>query len=99
MKKAICLLVISCLFLTGCEESDVEVTPSVETVQMEYSDFTLVTDEKTGIVYIDNKIRTGVDNDDFHFSLNTQYWHIYTPYYGRNGKPCRFVDGKVVEIE
>lgn len=93
MKKAICLLVISCLFLTGCEESDVEVTPSVETVQMEYSDFDLVTDEKTGIVYIDNAFKTGEDN------VFRSYWHIYTPYYGKNGRPCKFIDGKVIEIE
>lgn len=96
MKKAICLLLISCLFLTGCEESDVEVRPSVETVQMEYSDFDLVVDEKTGIVYIDNRIKTGSANDGFSF---TEWWHIYTPYYGKNGKPCKFVDGKVVEVE
>lgn len=95
MKKAICLFVISCLFLTGCEGSDVEVTPTVNTVQMEYSDFNLVTDEKTGIVYIDNTIRTGAD-DNFNF---TDRWHIYTPYYGKNGRLCKFVDGKVVEIE
>lgn len=92
MKKAICLLVISCLFLTGCEESDVEVRPSVESVQMEYSVFDLITDQKTGIVYIDNMI---VTFDDGWKSYN----HVYTPYYGKNGKPCRFVDGKVVEIE
>ena len=96
MKKAICLLVISCLFLTGCEEPDIEVRPSVETVQMEYSDFNLVTDKKTGIVYIDNSIRTGMYDEDVKF---TDRWHIYTPYYGKNGRLCKFVDGKVVEIE
>lgn len=89
MKKAICLLVISCLFLTGCEEPDVEVTPSVETVQMEYSDFNLVTDSKTGIVYIDNEF-------DYEGGWPA---HVYTPYYGKNGNPCKFTDGKVVEIE
>lgn len=92
MKKAICLLVISCLFLTGCEESDVKVTPSVETVQMEYSDFDLITDQKTGIIYVDNVIVT-FDDGWRHYN------HIYTPYFGKNGKPCKFVDGKVVEIE
>ena len=58
MKKALALLVVSCLFLTGCEETNIEVRPSVNTVQMEYSDFNLVTDEKTGVVYIDNVVTT-----------------------------------------
>jgi len=94
-RKVMILAMLACLALTGCEESDIEVTPTVDTVQIEYSDFNLVTDKKTGIVYIDNIIRTGAD-DNFKF---TDRWHIYTPYYGRNGKPCRFIDGKVVEVE
>lgn len=92
MKKAICLLVISCLFLTGCEESDVEVTPSVKTVQMEYSDFNLISDQKTGIVYIENEFKIPGE-------YGSHYYKIYTPYYGKNGKPCKFIDGKVVECE
>lgn len=85
MKKIIILiLAVSCL-LMGCE--DVEVTNTVGAVQIEYSDFNLVTDSKTGIVYIDN------------FFYVEGGRHIYTPYYGKNGKPCKFVDGKVVEVE
>ena len=94
MKKALALLVVSCLFLTGCEETSIEVRPSVNTVQMEYSDFNLVTDEKTGIVYIDNVVTTWKGEDAW-----KRESHIYTPYYSRLGKLCRFVDGKVVEIE
>jgi hypothetical protein len=59
---------------------------------MEYSDFDLITDQKTGIVYIDNEI-TGET------SFGYKPFHIYTPYYGRHGKPCKFVDGIVVELE
>ena len=92
MKKKICMAILVCLLLTGCEETSVEITPTVNTVQMEYSDFDLITDQKTGIVYIDNVIVT-FDDGWKHYN------HIYTPYYGKNGKPCKFVDGKVVEIE
>lgn len=88
-RKVMILAMLACLALTGCEESGIEVTPSVETVQMEYSDFNLVTDSKTGIVYIDNKF-------DYQGGLPA---HVYTPYYGKNGRPCKFIDGRVVEIE
>lgn len=92
MKKKICMAILVCLLLIGCAETSAEVTPTVNTVQMEYSDFDLITDQKTGIVYIDNVIVT-FDDGWKHYN------HIYTPYYGKNGKPCKFVDGKVVEIE
>lgn len=91
-RKMIVLFVIACLALVGCEESGRAVTPTVRTVQMEYSDFDLVIDEKTGIVYIDNAIKTG-EADGFN-----EWWHIYTPYYGKCGNPCKFIDGKVVEL-
>lgn len=92
-KKALIILFLITAFLTGCEGTSVEVTPTVNTVQMEYSDFDLITDQKTGIVYIDNVIVT-FDKDGWR-----NYNHAYTPYFGKNGKPCRFVDGKVVEVE
>jgi len=91
-RKIFALFSIACLVLTGCEDVKVTTTPSVSAVQMEYSDFDLITDQKTGIVYIDNVVVT-FDDGWKHYN------HIYTPYYGRNGKPCRFVDGKVVEME
>lgn len=91
-RKVMILAMLACLALTGCEESDIEVTPTVDTVQIEYSDFDLVVDEKTGIVYIDNAIKTGEANG-FH-----ERWHIYTPYLGKSGNPCKFIDGKVVEL-
>lgn len=86
MKKKVVALILLCSWLLmGCEE---EPMPSMVTVSMEYSDFDLVTDSKTGIVYIDNK-----------FCDDAYRYHVYTPYYGKNGKPCKFVDGKVVEVE
>jgi len=89
MKKKLIIILLSCLMLTGCE--DVEPT-GVQAVSREYSSFELIVDASTGIVYIDNT----VCNYDGNFR---DYTHIYTPYYSRNGKLCRFVDGKVVEIE
>lgn len=85
-RKIFVLFTIVCLILTGCEA---EPTPSMVDVSMEYSDFNLVADSKTGVVYIDNEF-------DYEGGFPA---HVYTPYYGRNGKPCRFVDGKVVEVE
>ena len=85
-KKIVFLILLMSVLLVGCEE---EPMPSMITVSMEYSDFDLVTDNKTGIVYIDNKF-------DFEGGLPA---HVYTPYYGRHGKPCKFVDGKVVVVE
>lgn len=93
MKKSIILILLCSYFLIGCEDVNVDTTPTVNTVQMEYSDFDLITDQKTGIVYIDNVI-VSFDDGWKHYDS-----HVYTPYYGKNGKPCKFVDGKVVEVE
>ena len=89
-----CLAIVGIANLTGCEYEPAEVTPTIQSVQMEYSDFKLITDKKTGIVYIDNVIETYKGNNS-----GTHYFHVYTPYHSENGKLCRFVDGKVVEIE
>lgn len=66
--------------------------PAIEAVQMEYSDFNLVIDEKTGIVYIDNAFKTSY-NSVIHDN------HIYTPYYSENGKLCKFDDNQLIEID
>lgn len=66
--------------------------PAIEAVQMEYSDFDLVVDEKTGIVYIDNVFKTSY-NSVIHDN------HIYTPYYSENGKLCKFDDNQLIEID
>ena len=87
-RKMMILAILACLVLTGCEESGRAVTPTVSTVQMEYSDFDLIVDQVTGVVYIDNIVRT-----------YEGWYHVYTPYYGKSGNPCKFIDGKVVEVE
>lgn len=92
MKKKVIALVLACVMLTGCEEVEVSTSPSLSSVDMEYSTFDLIQDEKTCIVYIDNVVRT----------YDGTFWksfHVYTPYYSKNGKICRYVDGRVVEIE
>ena len=92
MKKCL-LLVLSCLCLTGCEMGEpVEVSPTIQSVQIEYSDFKLAVDSKTKIVYIDNDIvvKTG--------EYSEKIYHIYTPYLSDTGRACRFVDGRMYEI-
>lgn len=84
VKLIIALLI--CLCLTGC--NDIEVTPSIESQSIEYSDFKLIVDKKTGVIYI---------NNTFDYEGGSP-GHVYTPYYSKNGKLCRWVDGKVVEI-
>lgn len=92
--KKIVLAIIFALLLTGCtvDESYIQSSPTVNSVQLEYSDFDLIIDGKTNIVYIDNIVKSY--DDGF-----AKIYHIYTPYYGKNGRPCKFVDGKVVELE
>lgn len=88
------IVIIACLIVgivyktkqtTNSEE------PAIEAVQMEYSDFDLVVDEKTGIVYIDNVFKTSYNS-----VIHTN--HIYTPYYSENGKLCKFDDNQLIEI-
>ena len=47
--------------------------------------FDLVSDHDTGVIYIKNYTYNGC--------------YVYTPYYSKNGKLCRYNDGKIVEIE
>jgi hypothetical protein len=78
-------LLLSCAcFLSGC---DTQYKPPIESA-IEYSDFTLITDSKTKIVYIDNTI---TNSDSYTY-------HIYTPYYSENGYLCKFDDDKMIEI-
>lgn len=85
------------VFCTGCavdEDGYVKTEPSVQAVQMEYSDFDLIVDRKTGIVYIDNVINTYKGESGF-----ARTYHVYTPYFSKNGCLCHFVDGQVKELE
>jgi len=80
------ILIICIILLSGCDEVG-ESIPS--DIQIEYSDFDLVIDSNTNIVYIDNAVS----------NANGIEHHVYTPYYSKNGKICKFVDGKIIDWE
>ena len=80
------LLLLCVSILSGCDTAhNTQVGNSIE-----YSDFNLIVDNKTKVVYIDNTIDAG-DNKLFTY-------HVYTPYYSENGYLCKFDDGKMIEI-
>lgn len=60
-------------------------TVDVEDASMTTSTFDTVIDPNTNIVYIDN--------------TTSKNYHVYTPYYGENGKICKYEDGRIIEIE
>lgn len=81
------VLLLLCVFiLSGCDTA--HNTPIENSI--EHSDFNLVVDNKTKVVYIDNTIDAG-DNKFYTY-------HVYTPYYSENGYLCKFDDGKMIEI-
>ena len=82
MKKLI-ISILLILCLTGCEYYQ----PTTVDNSVEYSDFKLIIDSKTKVVYIDNMI---VNSNGEH--------HIYTPYYSKNGKLCKYDDERLMEI-
>ena len=84
--SVIAMLMLVVISLVGCDYTQAE---SIEQdVQIECSDFDLVIDSKTKIVYIDNEV----------ISEGGFTYHIYTSYYSKNGNLCRFVDGKITEV-
>ena len=86
--KKIAVLILMAVMLTGCD--DVEITTYEPSVSPTPERFNLIEDGETGILYIDNEVRTG----------NAQHrYSIYTPYYSENGKLCKLNDGKIVEVE
>lgn len=58
---------------------------NIDSVDIKNTTFDLVSDHDTGIVYIKN------------YTYGGNY--IYTPYYSKNGKLCRYDDGRIVEAE
>lgn len=56
-----------------------------ESTEIENTTFDLVSDRDTGIIYIKNHTYPS--------------HHVYTPYYSKNGKLCRYDDGRIVEVE
>lgn len=87
MKKII-VMMMCILFLTGCTSENVEnesiESMNVENESIELVTFDLVADSRTKIIYIKNYTYAG--------------HRIYIPYYSENGKLCKFVDNKIVEV-
>lgn len=84
MKKLIlCALIICLLFCSGCTEENLE--SKAELGQIEYVNFTnrVVADSETHILYI-------------HFSDGESC--AVSPYYSKNGKLCKYEDGKIIEL-
>ncbi len=85
MKRLIfCALIICLLFCTGCTEENLESRAERGTISYEHFAYDVVADEDTHILYI------------YHHNNNTAY---ICPYYSKNGKLCRYEDGKIIEVE
>lgn len=85
MKKLIlCALIICLLFCTGCTEENLE--SRAEQGLIEYVDFTeyIVADKDTHILYV---------------KYSAGYSGYLSPYYSKNGKLCKYEDGKIIEVE
>lgn len=85
MKRLIlCVLIICLLFCSGCTEENLE--SRAEQGLIEYEDFTydIIADEETHIMYI------------YYCKGNNGYM---SPYYSKNGKLCKYEDGKIIEVE
>ena len=97
MEKIVALILCGIFLLTRCADENVEYVETegttlrkvsdenVESVEIENTTFDLVSDNGTGIIYIKN--------------LTRDPYYVYTPYYSKNGKLCRYDDGKIVEVE
>lgn len=90
MKKLIVGLLIICLLCcSGCEYESENIESRAESGAIEYVDFSydVVADEDTHILYI---YHNAFSND----SNNA----VLCPYYSKNGKLCRYEDGKIIEV-
>ena len=86
MKKLIfCILIISLLFCSGCTE-DASLESKAELGQIRYEDLTehVVADKDTHILYV---------------RYSAGYEGYLSPYYSKNGKLCKYEDGKIIEVE
>lgn len=88
MKKIrISLLLLICLMCcSGCGYEYENIESRAERGVIEYVDFSddVVADEDTHILYI-----------YFHKTANNA---VLCPYYSKNGKLCRYEDGKIIEV-
>lgn len=85
MRKILLGVVIVCLlFCTGCTEA-VTLESKAELGQIRYEDLTeyVVADKDTHILYV----RYSKGNEGY-----------LSPYYSKNGKLCRYEDGKIIEV-
>jgi hypothetical protein len=86
MKKLIlCALIICLLCCSGCLESE-PIESKAERGAICYVDFTdeIVADKDTHILY---------------YRYSRDYGVVLSPYYSKNGKLCRYEDGKIIEVE
>lgn len=89
MKKLIVGLLLICLLCcSGCEYESENIESRAERGVIEYVDFTddIVADEDTHILYI------------YHNGLYQSNNAVLCPYYSKNGKLCRYEDGKIIEV-
>ena len=92
MKKLIVSLLLICLLCcSGCEYESENTESRAERGVIEYVDFTddIVADEDTHILYI-------YHNGSTNFAADNA---VLCPYYSKNGKLCRYEDGKIMEVE
>lgn len=84
MRKFIfCLLVICLLFCSGCDSTSLN--SRAEQKDIDYVNYAsiVVADSETHILYI------------YHDGNRTGY---ICPYYSKNGKLCKYEDGKIIEL-
>ena len=87
MKKLIVGLLLICLMCcSGCEWEPEPIESVAERGAIRYADFTneIVADKDTHILYYSYIRDGGV---------------VLSPYYSKNGKLCRYEDGKIMEVE
>lgn len=87
MKRLIlCALIICLLCCSGCEYESENIESRAERGFIEYVDFSydVVADEDTHILYI--------------YHNDTSNNAVLCPYYSKNGKLCRYEDGKIIEV-
>lgn len=70
---------------SGCEDKSENIESRAERGVIKYVDFSydVVADEDTHILYI------------YHNDSNA----VLCPYYSKNGKLCRYEDGKIIEVD
>ena len=88
MKKLIISLLLICLLCcSGCEYESVNIESRAELEVIKYVDFAydVVADEDTHILYIYHK--EGCESA------------VLCPYYSKNGKLCKYEDGKIIEVD